>query len=150
MPPSVLRQAAATAAVRPGLRRAARQAPAPAARANGSPRRGRPVATALANRARGGVRSSPRADRAPAGARRHAAPWASARCVQVAGRNRTRKAPYTSQPPTLLSVRFEVVATDPGSGLRAGVLHTAHGSVPTPTFMPVGTLGSVKALSPAD
>jgi queuine tRNA-ribosyltransferase len=30
------------------------------------------------------------------------------------------------------------------------VLHTAHGSVPTPTFMPVGTLGSVKALTPAD
>ncbi|MBV9325528.1 MAG: tRNA guanosine(34) transglycosylase Tgt [Chloroflexi bacterium] len=47
-------------------------------------------------------------------------------------------------------VRFEVVATDPHSGLRAGVLHTAHGSVPTPTFMPVGTLGSVKSLTPAD
>jgi queuine tRNA-ribosyltransferase len=30
------------------------------------------------------------------------------------------------------------------------VLHTAHGSVPTPSFMPVGTLGSVKALSPAE
>jgi queuine tRNA-ribosyltransferase len=47
-------------------------------------------------------------------------------------------------------VRFEVVATDPHSGLRAGVLHTAHGSVATPTFMPVGTLGTVKALTPAD
>ena len=47
-------------------------------------------------------------------------------------------------------MRFEVVATDPHSGLRAGVLHTAHGSVPTPTFMPVGTLGSVKSLTPAD
>jgi queuine tRNA-ribosyltransferase len=47
-------------------------------------------------------------------------------------------------------VRFEVVATDPGSGLRAGVLHTPHGIVETPTFMPVGTLGSVKALTPAD
>ncbi len=52
--------------------------------------------------------------------------------------------------PTLLRVRFEVLATDPHSGLRAGVLHTAHGSVPTPTFMPVGTLGSVKALTPAE
>ena len=30
------------------------------------------------------------------------------------------------------------------------MLHTAHGSVPTPTFMPVGTLGTVKALTPAD
>jgi queuine tRNA-ribosyltransferase len=51
--------------------------------------------------------------------------------------------------PTLLSVRFVVVATDPHSSLRAGVLHTAHGSVPTPTFMPVGTLGTVKSLTPA-
>ena len=47
-------------------------------------------------------------------------------------------------------MRFEVIARDPHSGLRAGVLHTAHGSVPTPTFMPVGTLGSVKALTPVD
>jgi queuine tRNA-ribosyltransferase len=47
-------------------------------------------------------------------------------------------------------VRFEVVATDPGCGLRAGLLHTPHGVVETPTFMPVGTLGSVKALTPAD
>jgi len=47
-------------------------------------------------------------------------------------------------------VRFEVVATHAHSRLRAGVLHTAHGSVPTPTFMPVGTLGTVKSLTPAD
>jgi queuine tRNA-ribosyltransferase len=47
-------------------------------------------------------------------------------------------------------VRFEIVAVDPNSRLRAGILHTARGSVPTPTFMPVGTLGSVKALTPAD
>jgi queuine tRNA-ribosyltransferase len=30
---------------------------------------------------------------------------------------------------------------------RAGTLHTAHGSVPTPTFMPVGTAGTVKAMT---
>ena len=47
-------------------------------------------------------------------------------------------------------MRFEVIARDPGSGLRAGVLHTARGSVPTPSFMPVGTLGSVKALVPRE
>jgi queuine tRNA-ribosyltransferase len=47
-------------------------------------------------------------------------------------------------------VRFEVEATDPHSGLRAGLLHTAHGTVPTPTFMPVGTLGTVKTLTPDD
>ena len=33
---------------------------------------------------------------------------------------------------------------------RAGVLHTPHGDVPTPVFMPVATQGSVKALDPAD
>ena len=32
---------------------------------------------------------------------------------------------------------FEVTATD--GAARAGVLHTAHGDVPTPAFMPVGT-----------
>ena len=33
---------------------------------------------------------------------------------------------------------------------RAGVLHTSHGDVRTPAFMPVGTAGSVKGLSPAE
>jgi queuine tRNA-ribosyltransferase len=33
---------------------------------------------------------------------------------------------------------------------RRGVLHTAHGPVRTPVFMPVGTAGSVKSLSPRD
>jgi queuine tRNA-ribosyltransferase len=47
-------------------------------------------------------------------------------------------------------VWFEVVGSLPGSGLRAGLLHTPHGTVPTPSFMPVGTLGTVKALTPRD
>jgi queuine tRNA-ribosyltransferase len=47
-------------------------------------------------------------------------------------------------------VRFEILGRDPASGLRAGVLHTPHGPIPTPGFMPVGTLGSVKALTPDD
>ena len=47
-------------------------------------------------------------------------------------------------------VRFEVVGSLPGSGLRAGLLHTPHGTVRTPSFMPVGTLGTVKALTPED
>ncbi|MBX3101214.1 MAG: tRNA guanosine(34) transglycosylase Tgt [Bacteroidetes bacterium] len=42
---------------------------------------------------------------------------------------------------------FELQATDPDTGARAGILHTAHGDVPTPIFMPVGTQASVKALS---
>ena len=33
---------------------------------------------------------------------------------------------------------------------RIGTLHTAHGDVPTPAFMPVATLGSVKAVDPND
>jgi queuine tRNA-ribosyltransferase len=41
---------------------------------------------------------------------------------------------------------FTVTATD---GLaRAGMLHTAHGDVPTPAFMPVGTKATVKAVDP--
>ena len=43
---------------------------------------------------------------------------------------------------------FTVHHTD-GSA-RAGTLHTGHGDVPTPAFMPVATQGSVKAVDPAD
>jgi queuine tRNA-ribosyltransferase len=42
--------------------------------------------------------------------------------------------------------RFELAATE-GSA-RAGTFLTPHGPVPTPAFMPVGTLGAVKTLSP--
>jgi queuine tRNA-ribosyltransferase len=41
---------------------------------------------------------------------------------------------------------FEVTATD--GTARAGILRTAHGDVPTPVFMPVGTKGTVKAVDP--
>ena len=41
---------------------------------------------------------------------------------------------------------FEVVATD--GAARAGVLRTAHGAVPTPAFMPVGTKATVKGIDP--
>ena len=34
------------------------------------------------------------------------------------------------------------------TGARAGLLHTAHGTVPTPVFMPVGTQATVKGLTP--
>ena len=43
---------------------------------------------------------------------------------------------------------FELQATCPETGARAGLLHTDHGSVETPTFQPVGTVGSVKAVAP--
>jgi queuine tRNA-ribosyltransferase len=41
--------------------------------------------------------------------------------------------------------RHDVLARD--GAARAGVLHTAHGSVETPVFMPVGTAGTVKAMT---
>src|SRR5215468_815027 len=40
--------------------------------------------------------------------------------------------------------RFEVEATD--GKARAGRMHTPHGVIETPVFMPVGTLGTVKAV----
>jgi queuine tRNA-ribosyltransferase len=40
---------------------------------------------------------------------------------------------------------YWIDATD--GDARAGVLHTAHGEVPTPAFMPVGTTGTVKAMT---
>ena len=45
---------------------------------------------------------------------------------------------------------FNLVHRDKGSGARAGVLQTAHGSVETPVFMPVGTQASVKTVSNAE
>ncbi len=33
---------------------------------------------------------------------------------------------------------------------RTGIIHTPHGDIPTPVFMPVGTSASVKSLSPSD
>ena len=40
---------------------------------------------------------------------------------------------------------FQALATD--GGARSGVLHTAHGPLDTPAFMPVGTAGTVKAMT---
>ncbi len=45
------------------------------------------------------------------------------------------------------ALRFEIQATCPVTGARAGLLHTPHGAVETPVFMPVGTQGSVKGLT---
>jgi queuine tRNA-ribosyltransferase len=48
--------------------------------------------------------------------------------------------------PSSRPMEFRLRCEDPGSKARAGELHTAHGPVPTPVFMPVGTLGGVKAV----
>jgi len=45
---------------------------------------------------------------------------------------------------------FEVLAKSTESRARAGVIETSHGIVETPIFMPVGTLGSVKSVSPEE
>ena len=45
-----------------------------------------------------------------------------------------------------MSLSFEVLAGD--GAARRGRLNTAHGTVETPTFMPVGTAGTVKAMMP--
>ncbi len=42
---------------------------------------------------------------------------------------------------------FELLATCPDTGARAGVIHTDHGDVPTPIFMPVGTQATVKTVT---
>lgn len=41
---------------------------------------------------------------------------------------------------------FTLLTTDSQSSARAGLLQTDHGAIPTPIFMPVGTVGSVKAI----
>jgi queuine tRNA-ribosyltransferase len=45
-------------------------------------------------------------------------------------------------------VRFDLLATD--GGARSGRLHLARGTVETPIFMPVGTYGTVKAMTPEE
>jgi queuine tRNA-ribosyltransferase len=47
-------------------------------------------------------------------------------------------------------VTFEIQAECPVTRARAGVLHTAHGDIETPVFMPVGTQATVKGLSQRD
>ena len=45
---------------------------------------------------------------------------------------------------------FELVATDRHSKARRGCLTTAHGAIDTPAFIPIGTQGSVKGVSPRE
>jgi queuine tRNA-ribosyltransferase len=45
-------------------------------------------------------------------------------------------------------MNFTLTAKDPACGARLGTIETPHGRVSTPAFMPVGTQGAVKALTP--
>jgi queuine tRNA-ribosyltransferase len=49
-----------------------------------------------------------------------------------------------------VSSAFSVLASDPSSGARRGRLRTRRGIIETPIFMPVGTQGTVKAVSPRE
>ncbi|MBZ5542821.1 MAG: tRNA-guanine transglycosylase, partial [Acidobacteriia bacterium] len=46
-----------------------------------------------------------------------------------------------------MGLEFEIMARDKGTRARLGRLHTAHGVVETPVFMPVGTAGTVKGMT---
>jgi len=45
-------------------------------------------------------------------------------------------------------MKFELLTKDPATRARRGRLHTAHGIVETPVFMPVGTQATVKSMTP--
>ncbi len=47
-------------------------------------------------------------------------------------------------------MKFQLQYTDAGSQARAGLITTDHGEIETPIFMPVGTVGSVKAVQLSD
>ena len=47
----------------------------------------------------------------------------------------------------MADLTFTLAATDQSTKARAGLLSTDHGDIPTPIFMPVGTVGTVKAVN---
>ena len=49
---------------------------------------------------------------------------------------------------SVFDLKFEIEAVCPETGARAGRLHTPHGVIETPIFMPVGTQGTVKGVTP--
>ena len=48
------------------------------------------------------------------------------------------------------AVTYELLHVDKNSGARRGVLHTPHGDIQTPVFMPVGTQATVKSMTPEE
>ena len=50
----------------------------------------------------------------------------------------------------MTAIRYEFIKTCKQTGARLGRVHTPHGSFDTPTFMPVGTLATVKTMSPEE
>lgn len=48
------------------------------------------------------------------------------------------------------AITYELLHVDKNSGARRGVVHTPHGDIQTPVFMPVGTQATVKAMTPEE
>ena len=48
------------------------------------------------------------------------------------------------------AVTYELLHVDKNSGARRGVVHTPHGDIQTPVFMPVGTQATVKSMTPEE
>ena len=48
------------------------------------------------------------------------------------------------------AITYELLHVDKNSGARRGIVHTPHGDIQTPIFMPVGTQATVKSLTPEE
>lgn len=48
------------------------------------------------------------------------------------------------------AVTYELLHVDKNSGARRGIVHTPHGDIQTPVFMPVGTQATVKSMTPEE
>lgn len=47
-------------------------------------------------------------------------------------------------------ITYELLHVDKNCGARRGVIHTPHGDIQTPIFMPVGTQATVKSMTPEE
>jgi hypothetical protein len=72
----------------------------------------------------------------------------TAQTVDVQQEPRLAEANSMQQP--VSSFSFQVLSQDLNSRARCGKITTDHGEILTPVFMPVGTQGTVKTLSPQD
>ena len=48
------------------------------------------------------------------------------------------------------AITYELIHQDKNSGARHGIIHTPHGDIETPVFMPVGTQATVKSMTPEE
>ncbi len=48
------------------------------------------------------------------------------------------------------AITYELLHEDKKTGARRGIVHTPHGDIQTPVFMPVGTQATVKSISPEE